>query len=535
MTAGVLRRWDGTAWQLVGTLASTSGVPAVPAASLDFDARFRTDRNLAAQPVANNCWLGPGAFTTGNTGTFRSRHTALVDCCDLRAVFVNWYVANPSYEGQDTDGPFAMSIAAAWDVGGTVYPMTFGGSLTGSISPGGIVQSDPLGIEVTAGTAVYVRTYQPTGGYYPTVTASGAGCGGFTATSNLTSTGSAAIPDASSVVNGYGPSAVLGTPRVRVTPSVAVLGDSIPSGTGDVYLGTAQAGYTEWAPGGLPAGGFISRALTAGGVPHLSVTHSGDKAHNFTSAFNRFRRAALVSGCTHAICQYGVNDFYFGGQSTAQVQASLITIWSLLAERGMITWQTTITPSTTSTDGWVTTVNQAPTASIGTNRTAFNDWLRGGAPVASASNLTAVAVGTSGALLAGQPGHPLAGYFEIADLAESARNSGLWNVSGVRTVSDAAITSAGTTLTSATANFTSADVGKGVYIAGAGTAGAGLGTLVNSVASGTQATVNTAASTTVSGASAGIGVPTVDGTHPTSAGHAAWAAGIVTSSLVLPF
>jgi hypothetical protein len=40
----------------------------------------------------------------------------------------------------------------------------------------------------------------------------------------------------------------------------------------------------------------------------------------------------------------------------------------------------------------------------------------------------AVAAGTSGAIVAGQTGHPLAGYFDAANAVESSLNSGLWKV-----------------------------------------------------------------------------------------------------------
>jgi lysophospholipase L1-like esterase len=67
---------------------------------------------------------------------------------------------------------------------------------------------------------------------------------------------------------------------------------------------------------------------------------------------------------------------------------------------GLPVFQNTITPSTTSTDSWATTGNQTPESSNAV-RVQVNDWIR---TVPS----------------------PLSGYFEIADLAETARNSGIW-------------------------------------------------------------------------------------------------------------
>lgn len=106
------------------------------------------------------------------------------------------------------------------------------------------------------------------------------------------------------------------------------------------------------------------------------------------------------------------------------MQANLIMLWNQQNGYGQRVIQTTITPNTTSTDGWATTGNQTPVnATVESHRVQLNDWLRGGAPM---SGGLAVAVGTSGALLAGDTGHPLYGYWEITDNVESARNSGIW-------------------------------------------------------------------------------------------------------------
>lgn len=79
----------------------------------------------------------------------------------------------------------------------------------------------------------------------------------------------------------------------------------------------------------------------------------------------------------------------------------------------------------------------------------------------------------------------------------------------LRTVTDAAITAASTTLTSATAAFTSADVGRNIYVAGAGTAAGsggltGLYTTIVSVTSDTQAVLASPGITTVSAASLSV-------------------------------
>lgn len=75
----------------------------------------------------------------------------------------------------------------------------------------------------------------------------------------------------------------------------------------------------------------------------------------------------------------------------------------------------------------------------------------------------------------------------------------------MRTVTDAAITSAATTLTSASAGFTDADYGTLVKITGAASGGATYYGAITAVTNGTTVTVTPAAGATVTGATAVIG------------------------------
>jgi lysophospholipase L1-like esterase len=188
----------------------------------------------------------------------------------------------------------------------------------------------------------------------------------------------------------------------------------------------------------------------------------------------------------------------------------------------------TVLPRNTSTDGFVTTANQ--TKPVWENkRLAYNDWLRAGAPIDPVKKVV-VEIGTAGAILTGQAGHPLSQYngtnvIETADTVETARNSGLWKVP-TRTVADAAITAAAATLTSATANFTAADVGKAVTIQGAGTSGAAYVSVIKTFTNATTVVLADNAVTTVSAASAAIDTWTTDGVHPSTRGHQAMAAAL---------
>ncbi|MCU1320639.1 MAG: YapH protein [Acidobacteriaceae bacterium] len=244
----------------------------------------------------------------------------------------------------------------------------------------------------------------------------------------------------------------------------------------------------------------------------------------------------------------GTNDIN-GLVAAATIEANLVTLWKQLTLRGTKPYYGTIVPQNSSTDYWLTLANQSAN-SYEPQRVLVNKWMRDGAPISSTTGLP-VAVGsaiattnrcvfyvggvaqvnpTSGVAAPSGPGtHPAAGLFELANSVETAQDSGLWKVdAGNRTVTDANITAGLKILTSATAAFTAGDVGHYVSVAGAGASGAYLagGNTIISVQSATQATLNVAASTTVTNAVATIdGQPTTntinsgDGRHPGVNGH----------------
>lgn len=461
---------------------------------------YRIDRTQPAPLVASNCWAaGSVSASNGATGTASTPHVAVVDCCDLRLVYGNSYINGSFIE---TDGANPITVKASVEVGGTIYRVTFGGLLSGTVDPGGRLISDPLGIEIAQGTTFNVRTFVNSA----SAPQSNYACygnslsGGFTATTDLTAPGSAAVGSAAAYV--YTVRAILGTPTTRNLPTVAIVGDSISVGTNDFGDGGRASNFTGYSDGGLPAGGYIVRGLSTR-YGWINVGVPSDQAQLFNAPAGHYRRISHLSGCTDAIVEYGINDVT-AGRTLAQIQSDLTNIWNLLIRRGMKVRQSTILAKTTSSDLWTTTTGQAVYGSESV-RTALNDWIR-----------------TTPA--------PLTGYIEAADLSETARNSGLWKPAQ-RFVTDAASNVSGNTVTSATANFTSADVGQTILLAGAGSAGAAYPTTITAVTNSTTAVMTYNPTTTVSGARLAIGVYTTDGTHPSGTGARAIAAAV--NALVL--
>jgi lysophospholipase L1-like esterase len=369
-------------------------------------------------PFSNS--FGSGANYQTQT---RLRHYSLTDVFDFRLVYTN-------FAGT---GTFTLE-AAVENVFGTIRRVTFNGAPTATLAVGGVVVSDPIAWAI-AGPAnanpawssqawpyFFTRqlcTLDAAGGQTPRIeginTGIGDCCETGTGLTNKVMSGSIGTAGA----DPYGPSAIVGVTAAR-QPVVMAFGDSIVAGSGD--LPTA----------GTP-GGYVMRALynlkipnQRHGVPSEQTTYLAN-VDNFTPQNSLPFELVFLAGCSHAICEYGINDLNpgLGNQPASVLKTRWVAAWKMLASRGVKVYQTTLLPYSTSTDGWVTVVNQTPFARE-SHRVDANDWVRDGAPLTSTASLTPVATGTVGALRAGDVGHPLYGYIEAADVAESARNSGKW-------------------------------------------------------------------------------------------------------------
>jgi hypothetical protein len=315
--------------------------------------------------------------------------------------------------GVETDGVNDITVRASIEYpAATFTPLYFSGKRDIVINAGGTASSDYLPISIPAGAQFWTRTYVtvadntkrwPLNGSYQAGLAEGstnsAGETDKTTTGTLTGGGF-----------GFGPHAVVAKYLPTGTARIIGIGDSRITGNGDTDV----------------INGWWGRAFE-GRCINQRISYPVEKAQTFATNAGRYRRMPLIEGSNVAICNYGVNDLS-GGRTLAQLQADVITIWQICQARGIAVYHTTIEPSTTSTDSWATLANQT-ILSWNTSRVSFNNWLRDGAPIASAANPTAVAAGAAG-LRMGGTGHPLLGYLEMADVVESSRDSGKWKVNG---------------------------------------------------------------------------------------------------------
>jgi lysophospholipase L1-like esterase len=464
------------------------------------------------------------------TGTSRAGYKVLIPVTDLRMTFANacqnGTQASPNYS--DFDSTASAVVSASWEIGGVLYPITVGGRLSWSVDGGGIVQTDPLPLELAVGALIYLRTFVSGSWYATRYTIINAGGGGWVVTSNLTTPGSAAVADSGSSAL-FMPVAITGTPldTAATVPVVLIVGDSIAEGYGEGGYTSSRLSINVGDPN-RGGGGYLVRALQAANIPSFNAAFAGDQATTFILPAGRFRRMAFASDASTMICEFGRNDIS-GGKTLAVIQAALITIWQLRSRQSTRVFQTTITPLTTSTDGWWTTTSQTSSGNDSV-RVALNGWIRAGAPMSAG---IAVAVGTGGALLAGQVGHPLYSYIEATDSVETARDSGIWKAPvNSRSVADAVTTAAGYSVTSATAAFTQADVGRKIRIVGAGTAGVDYFGTISSV-SGSAISLTSPTPTAVNPATIYLADSnTADGIHPGTALHIVIGAAVNTTAFI---
>lgn len=484
-----------------------------------------TARRLA---IANNCFATGAQLPAAQTvaGTSRVPHLVGATATDLQVIIGNHYT-DPGSNFGDVAASSSIAVRAALEIGGVVYPLNFGGKRDVTIDGGGFATSDRLPVTVNKGDVIYSRIYTSSTSWWAnkhSVLNNGAS-GGWTATTDLTGSGAAAVANVGAWQ--LAPMAIVGTCNADGS-AVVVFGDSVAHGYAD---GSDTQGFVgqymdDMARAG---GGYLVRGLS-GKAGIINAAVSSDSVRFFVVPAGHWKRMHFAQHATTAVIAYGRNDISSLNDHLV-VAGNNVAIAQRAKQRGMITIVTTVTPRTTSTDNFFTSGNQAlATAPMEVIRVAYNSWLRAGAPL-NPTTLAPVAVGTAGALVIGQPKHPIDKVWDATSFAESALNSGVWK-GAERVVADAAMNSGSSSLSSASAAFTTADVGKAVTVVGAGAAGAALSSVIRGVAGGV-ATLNNAASTTVSAASCGIGIFTFDGTHPNQYGAAVMSA-VVNSVDLLP-
>lgn len=452
----------------------------------------------------------------------------------IRLGFAN-YVGNAVPNGELPNYNDIYLHVGLYTSGGTsCTPCLFNGERIGMCSPGQIKWTDPVAFQVIANTPFDIKEFFGVASYpllLPRSVVVGGGSTGAqpSSTDGLVQEDYAESSSSISHSNGFtGPAhwCILGFTGANPTKTVGILLDSIAAGTGDA------GGYT----GGLV--GWPARA--AAGVTGVNIqwpvasirnafgnfSRSGDTIANFITAGQHEIRMLQASYYSTILSNGGTNDL---ASSLATLKANVLLLAGLAASVGCNTFiQATLLPKTTSTDGWLTVTNQTVTGNEAT-RTGFNSWLRDATGTGFASQ-AAAAYGVSGTTLKSNT------TFQFFDAAAAVEvnssnvltlNGGFWIAPvGASAVYSGSVTTASGpnwTDTALTAALNTYRGFGGVWLTG-NNAGRGICITTHTASGSVQAQTGNGVNTVVGDTYAIYpvspkGIPTIDGTHPTSYSH----------------
>jgi hypothetical protein len=328
---------------------------------------------------------------------------------ELRVCYGNW--GGP----HEAVGPGNITVEAAIESDSPleVARFTWSGANTITLTPGQTACSDALypaalGLTVfPANAAEWFRTgvvaASSTGFPYSYIlSAPGeAMYAGPAFASRVNATGPMTAPGGGAAAPGMlTPFAVLGRYTVAM-PSLCDIGDSISAGIEDTPVTEAQ--------GQFAGHGYVGRAAyNSDGAriyPMFRLGIAGDTA----DGGGYVQRATFFQYCTHGVSGWGVNDIQ--SQRPSTVLSNLKAAWALMHAKGIqYIYQTTLTPRTTSTDGWATEVNQ----------TVYDSNFVPGGPRDQLNALIKAAVGTNF----------LTNYIDVAAQVQARDNIDIWLVNG---------------------------------------------------------------------------------------------------------
>lgn len=324
----------------------------------------------------------------------RLRMTMREGVSTFQIVLPNWFVqdfvdANTTYAEAGPGGEMVVRAAVEYPEG-VFTQVTFSGGVSFSIPNGGQAVSDPIAVPIPAGSDWFFRFYNTASAgmpfigetNVPALVKTAAALGDFFEINIPTdNTMGGAYSTNGGIGNMYAPVAVIAQTTKR---SFLLVGDSISAGERDAAAKDM---------------GIIARSIGPS-FAYSNFGVRGDSAFRFTTSGNNTKRMALAQYFSDIICQIGINDVGINGRTSAQATADLATMWSVLKATGKRLYQSTLTPSSTSSDSWITVANQG-LKTWEANRLGVQNFIRAGNP-----NISAIV--------------------EIGDAMESARNSGKW-------------------------------------------------------------------------------------------------------------
>lgn len=357
-------------------------------------------KNTLVNPYLGNFATRTGTPMQANVGT--NFMSTSVHFNRAGKTVTGWQIAYPGFFCPQAYGPETQLASPLAYKPAVEYPpgvftdVTWGGSLTGIAPPGSDTGlSDPIYVPVPDGAMFKLHPYVVGGDANSAISMGKAD----TARGERFRYGDNTLVDQTKSTSAWtsgtsNPTAVL-PPCVIVgmitVPSVLIIGDSRNYGQLDTRAdGSSDIGDTARSTG--PLFGYSMMA-----VPNT-------RAMGFPAHFAR--RSVYKNFFSHVFCNFLINDFAAGSQTTAQGLSNMGIVAAQFPGKPFNVL--TVDAYATSTDAWLTVENQTPFANDSA-RVAYNNTIRN--------------VGT----------RPSWATFvhETADTGESARDSGKWKVGPV--------------------------------------------------------------------------------------------------------
>jgi hypothetical protein len=366
-------------------------------------------------PIGNTTMAVPdNSFNDTTSNSLNSRRLCWVptasDVTDIVLAFPGFGLNAP-----EADLPGGYTVVAAsieYPLGTPPSQVFFSGAASMTVTPGRVlIKSDPLPITIPAGSSFAVKcdlSWTP-GNFWLNDLVACFMLGEWTARG--TNLGSHSLDNttvtSSSTTFGFAP-VCYATPASPIA-CVGLIGDSI--GQLAATWIDPNTGSNTW---GQPMRGVL---------PFINLARSSDYSVSYF-ARHEGRNLVLRNGITHLIWEMGGNDL-FDAVPLATMQTNLLTAIEPFIDRGVQCFAVTLTPRTSSTDGWISAANQTlVSTSNEATRQSYNAWLR--------SNWSRVG---------------LAGFFDLAHAVDPG-DTGKWSFDAGTTVAGAANAAGFPTLTS---------------------------------------------------------------------------------------
>lgn len=354
--------------------------------------------------IANRAEAAQPQLSSGGSTqiSYRKPFRCLASCSAVRLLYTNRQMVLTNGEVTPAHG---YTLKATFETPeGDLLPVTFNGNGTRepAVAAGAEILSDPIPVRLLAGQTFFIRSrplsavlgdFWPIGG--PALLGTLVG-GGHQAGDTVDSPSSgftlASVP--------FGPAAVLGLVSGLPQSRAMIWGDSIAYGSGDVQSAEGDSG-------------FLARAMTQIGVPHIKFASPGLAFQDWIGTVTTERTTktsyarSLIERVrpTHAVMSMGNNDIHNAGTPLADCQSRFLRWCSWMEAMGMWVIATTITPRTTGS--WNTLAGQTKsTVAVNDKRRAFNAWILG------------------------RPHPAIVDVYDIASVVQEPSDPDLWRVNG---------------------------------------------------------------------------------------------------------